>query len=91
MSDRQIYYTRERINICASLVIMMVIVALLIIPIYFLYTLEKASSRAEEQSVERDRTGACMGILLVFTLLFSAILSVFTSAKRHEVLGAAAA
>lgn len=91
MSDRQIYYTRERINMCASLVIMMMVIALLIIPIYLLYTLEKASSRADEQSLDRDRTGACMGILLVFTLLFSAILSVFTSAKRHEILGAAAA
>jgi len=76
---------------CASLVITMVIVALLIIPIYLLYTLNKASSRSDEQSRDRDTTGTCMGILLVFSLLFSAILSVFTSAKRHEVLGAAAA
>ncbi|RFU26608.1 hypothetical protein B7463_g9724, partial [Scytalidium lignicola] len=33
----------------------------------------------------------CMGILLVATLLFSAALALFTKAKRHELLGAAAA
>ena len=91
MSDRQVYYTRERINMCASLVILMVMVALLIIPIYVLYTLEKASSKDGNHSLELDSTGAYMGILLMFTLLFSAILSVFTRAKRHEILGAAAA
>ena len=36
-------------------------------------------------------TGVCIAILLVCTLLFSAVLSVFTRAKRHEILGAAAA
>jgi hypothetical protein len=87
----QLYYTRERINVCASLVIMMVIIALLIIPIYLLYSLVKASSKANEQFLDQDGTATCMGILLVFTLLFSAILSVFTRAKRHEILGSAAA
>jgi len=87
----QVYYTRARINICASLVIMMAIVALLIVPIYLLYNLVKASSRADEQYLDRDGTATCIGILLVFTLLFSAILSIFTRAKRHEILGAAAA
>jgi hypothetical protein len=33
----------------------------------------------------------CMGILLVATLLFSGALALFTKAKRHELLGAAAA
>ena len=91
MSDRQIYYTRERINMCASLVIMMMVIALLIIPIYLLYRLAKASREADEQSLDQDRTAISMGILLVFTLVFSAILSLFTRAKRHEILGAAAA
>lgn len=30
-------------------------------------------------------------ILLIFTLIFSGILSLFTNAKRHEILGSAAA
>jgi cbb3-type cytochrome oxidase subunit 3 len=29
-------------------------------------------------------------VLLVFTLVFSAVLSLFTQAKRHEIFGAAA-
>jgi hypothetical protein len=69
----------------------LVIIALLIVPIYLLYSLVKASSKADEQSLDQDRTATCIGILLVFTLLFSAILSLFTRAKRHEILGAAAA
>ena len=69
----------------------MVIIALLIIPIYLLYNLAKASREADEQSLDQDRTAISMGILLVFTLVFSAILSLFTRAKRHEILGAAAA
>ncbi|KAL2064190.1 hypothetical protein VTL71DRAFT_4684 [Oculimacula yallundae] len=45
-------------------------------------------------AVERNRDISYMlsiGILLVFTLTFSAILSLFTQAKRHEIFGAAAA
>lgn len=33
----------------------------------------------------------CMGVLLVSTLAFSAVLAIFTRAKRHEILAAAAA
>jgi hypothetical protein len=32
----------------------------------------------------------CIGILLVSTLVFSSVLSMFTKAKRHEILSAAA-
>lgn len=32
-----------------------------------------------------------IGVLLVFTLVFSAVLSLFTQAKRHEIFAAAAA
>jgi hypothetical protein len=32
-----------------------------------------------------------IGVLLIFTLVFSAVLSLFTQAKRHEIFGAAAA
>jgi UDP-N-acetylmuramyl pentapeptide phosphotransferase/UDP-N-acetylglucosamine-1-phosphate transferase len=70
---------------------MIVILALLVIPIYLLYSRVKAGSKSHDQRSEQDGTATCMGILLVFTLLFSAILSVFTRAKRHEILGAAAA
>jgi UDP-N-acetylmuramyl pentapeptide phosphotransferase/UDP-N-acetylglucosamine-1-phosphate transferase len=69
---------------------MLVIIALLVVPIYLLYTRVKASSKADTQFLDQDGTATCIGILLVFTLLFSAILSLFTRAKRHEILGAAA-
>jgi UDP-N-acetylmuramyl pentapeptide phosphotransferase/UDP-N-acetylglucosamine-1-phosphate transferase len=90
IDKNQVYYTRGRINACASIVIMFAIIALLIIPIYLMYTRVKASSKADTQFLDQDGTATCIGILLVFTLLFSAILSLFTRAKRHEILGAAA-
>jgi hypothetical protein len=63
------------------------IIALLIVPIYLLYNLVKD----KEGVLDAHSTGVCIGILLVSTLLFSAVLSLFTRAKRHEILGAAAA
>jgi hypothetical protein len=63
------------------------IVALLIVPIYLLYILVKDT----DGKLDDHATGVCIAILLVCTLLFSAVLSVFTRAKRHEILGAAAA
>ena len=53
------------------------ILVLLIVPIYFLYRLTEGveSSRANAQ---------CIGILLVFTLLFSACISLFTSEERKK-------
>jgi hypothetical protein len=81
------YFTRERIDLCASFVITAMIVALLIVPIYLLYNMVK-----DKQGIlDAHSTGICIGILLVCTLLFSAVLSLFTRAKRHEILGAAAA
>lgn len=62
----------------------MMILVLLIVPIYTLYHLIR--------DVHTDRAYAiCMGILVVATLTFSAVLSLFTKAKRHEILASAAA
>jgi hypothetical protein len=60
------------------------ILLLLIVPIYLLYHLVTTlrSNRADAD---------CMGVLLVATLAFSAVLSIFTRAKRHEILASAAA
>lgn len=60
------------------------ILVLLILPVYALY---KASSGVNDDS----SNATCIGILLVATLVFSAVLSLFTKAKRHEILGASAA
>ena len=63
------------------------ILSLLIVPIYLLYNVVKDKAG----NLDANSTGICMGVLLVSTLLFSAVLSLFTRAKRHEILGAAAA
>jgi len=69
--------------------ITIMILALLIIPIYLLYTI--VSNNMNNGSLDGHSNAVCIGILLVFTLAFSAMMSLFTRAKRHEVLGAAAA
>lgn len=86
----QFYYTRRRINFCASLIILVVVLALLTIPIYILCKIMRNKGFANGVVIQ-DQTASCVGVLLVSTLLFSAVLCLFTRAKRHEVLGAAAA
>jgi hypothetical protein len=60
---------------------------MLIVPIYLEYHVITSS----HGFINGRETAICIGILLVFTLAFAAIMSCFTNAKRHEVLGAAAA
>lgn len=79
----EVYFTRSRINNCASFIITLMMLVLLVVPIFVLYHLV--------DSMGTQRTDAiCIGVLLVFTLAFSAVLSLFTRAKRHEILAAAA-
>ncbi|KAM0723111.1 hypothetical protein Q7P37_001311 [Cladosporium fusiforme] len=89
------YYTRTHIELCASVILTAMVTALLIIPIDILYKLVRDSSSKQGDhksgTLDAHATGVCIGILLVCTLLFSSILTPFTRAKRHEVLGAAAA
>jgi hypothetical protein len=67
-----------------SFIITITILALLVIPIYALWDLTR---KAETGAM----VAAVIGILLVFTLVFSAVLTLFTRAQRHEILAAAAA
>lgn len=62
---------------------MLVLLLLLILPVFLLYRL------TEHHNLDITYT-VSIGVLLVFTLLFSAVLSLFTQAKRHEIFGAAA-
>lgn len=83
----EVYYTRHRIERFVLLIITLMILMLLIVPIYVLYYLTddgdgKGSSRRDFE---------CIGVLLVFTLAFSACISLFTRARRHEILAASAA
>lgn len=65
-------------------IILFVILALLIVPIWLLYFFVTSMGNGKADA-------PCMGILLVSTLAFSAVLAIFTRAKRHEILAAAAA
>jgi len=78
-----VYYTRSRIDGLVIGIITVMILILLIVPVWILYHLvnTKGTSRTD---------GVCLGTLLVFTLAFSTALSLFTRARRHEILGAAA-
>lgn len=67
-----------------SMFIMTMILALLIVPVYLLWHLTKGSDSGRS-------TAIIIGVLLVFTLVFSGALSLFTRAKRHEILASAAA
>jgi hypothetical protein len=61
----------------------MVLLCLLILPVFILYNFTIVN--------ELDVTyTSSIGVILVFTLVFSAVLSLFTQAKRHEIFGAAA-
>jgi len=77
-------YSRRRIDIVASLVITAMVLALLIVPVYLLWHLTRAMQSG-------TATAIVIGVLLVFTLVFSGTLSLLTRARRHEILASAAA
>jgi hypothetical protein len=60
------------------------VLTLLIIPVYLLWHLTRAIQSG-------TATATIIGVLLVFTLIFSGTLSLVTRAKRHEILASAAA
>jgi len=77
-----VYYTRSRIDRLVIGIIVAILLILLIVPICILVRV------IDEQG---SKTNAiCIGVLLTFTLAFSAVLSLFTKARRHEILAAAA-
>ncbi|KUJ19488.1 uncharacterized protein LY89DRAFT_642559 [Mollisia scopiformis] len=79
-----ILYSRDRIGIVVSLIILVTILALLITPVYLLWHFTSGPETA-------STTAVMITIFGCFTLLFSLTLSKFTSAKRQEILAAAAA
>jgi hypothetical protein len=68
----EVYYTRERIERLVVVIITSMILTLLIVPIYLLYHLTRGVVTTRSNAI-------CIGILLIFTLLFSACISLFTS------------
>jgi hypothetical protein len=86
-SEYMVYYTRSRIDRLAISIITFMILIHLVIPVYILFQLGNKNN-----SISTGRTNALsIGVLLLFTLAFSTVLSLFTRAKRHEILGASAA
>lgn len=81
--EETVLYTKERVGYLVTLIITAMILLLLILPIYTLWHL---SGEAQTQKT----TAVTVGVLLIFTLVFSGVLSFFTRAKRHEILGCAA-
>lgn len=81
----EVYYSRLRIERFVVAIITLVILILLVIPIYLLHLVTS-------EVLDADRENAvCVGILLVSTLFFSAVISAFTRARRHEIFAASAA
>jgi hypothetical protein len=81
-----ILYSKNRIDALVTMIITLMILFLLIIPIYVLWHLAR-----QVEIGSASASAVTIGVLLVFTLIFSAVLSLFTRARRHEILGAAAA
>ena len=83
-SDPKIhYYTRSRIAALVTLLMTILILVLLVLPVWLFYQL--SLSNVISTSPE---TLVC---LILFTMLFSIVIIIFTKAKRHEVLAASAA
>lgn len=80
----ELHYTPSRIAKLSNSILIFLVLVLLVLPIYLLYHMIHDIGT-------HDSYVMCIGTLLVFTLAFSSILSLFTKARRHEILAAAAA
>ncbi|KAL9121411.1 MAG: hypothetical protein Q9187_002037 [Circinaria calcarea] len=78
------YYTRSRVDKLIGLIITTIVFVLLILPVVAMYQL-----RAIKQTPQS--TFSAVGVLIVFTLLFSATMSFVTKAQRHELFASSAA
>lgn len=77
------YYDPARVEKLVGVFITLIIFVLLIMPVVAMYKLTSIGNR--------NSTIDAVGLLVVFTLLFSAAMSLLTKAKRHELFAASAA
>ena len=83
-SDKHLhYYSPSRVDTLVGLIITAVIFVLLILPVVAMYQLTSIGNH--------DSTFHAIGVLIVFTLLFGAAMSILTRARRHELFAASAA
>jgi hypothetical protein len=100
------FYSTTRIDKLINILITFVIFVLLVIPVITMYHLTSTSSMesvavqgansnstivAEAHDKDNRNTFNAVGVLIVFTLLFSAAMSLLTKAARHELFAASAA
>lgn len=100
------FYSSTRIDKLINILITFVIFILLVVPVVTMYQLTSTISHTSADSTSpanstlstsgatdtntRDTFNA-VGVLIVFTLLFSAAMSLLTKAARHELFAASAA
>ncbi|KAF2278300.1 uncharacterized protein EI97DRAFT_250201 [Westerdykella ornata] len=98
-------YSSSRIDKLINIMITLVIFVLLVIPVITMYLLTSESISqpsdgnaalngtvsAHSNGVNSRTTFNAVGVLIVFTLLFSAAMSLVTKAARHELFAASAA
>lgn len=85
-------YSATRIDKMVNIFITFVIFVLLIVPIVTMYQLTSTITIDGNTPANTYRnTFNAVGVLIVFTLLFSAAMSVLTKAARHEMFAASAA
>ena len=83
-NDKKIhYFSSSRIEKLVGLIITTIIFVLLVLPVVAMYRLTSIG--------DRNSTFDAVGVLVVFTLLFSAAMALLTKAKRQELFAASAA
>ncbi|OCL02525.1 hypothetical protein AOQ84DRAFT_401166 [Glonium stellatum] len=77
------FYSSSRVDTLVGILITIIIFILLVLPVTTMYHL--ASFNTQKSTFD------AVGVLIVFTLLFSAAMSLLTKAARHELFAASAA
>jgi hypothetical protein len=77
------YFSPSRVAKLVNLIITTVIFLLLAAPVLSMYRLSTLKTN--------ECMFAAIGVLMVFTLLFAAAMSLLTKARRHELFAASAA
>jgi hypothetical protein len=94
------FYSSSRIDKLINILITFVIFILLVVPVVTMYQLTSTTSHTDSVSpgsgptssdIDQRDTINAVGVLIVFTLLFSAAMSLLTKAARHELFAASAA
>lgn len=77
------YFSKHRQDCLNTTILCLVLLSLLVLPVYVLFRLLK--THPDEKAYTES-----IGVMIIFMLLFSGVLSFFTKAKRHEIFAAAA-